>query len=500
MGARTPNPWVAVDSVSDRVGRARDLLRAHAAFRERRETGGVRGVVADSWSRSDAAGIDPDHHLAPIVADERELEARWRRHPLHEVVPILRDLLGSVTSDARHMMAISDADGVLLWIEGHERVVEATETMHFVPGADWSERGAGTNALGTAIAVDHPVQIFSAEHFNRRVHPWQCSGAPIHDPETGEILGVVDLTGGLKTAHPHTLSLVTAAARMAEAFLRSQRDARDARLRESYLARIAGTTQPTALARASGRVITAVPRDWAGEHVVVPDGGGDVVLADGTAVTAEPLDGGDAVVLWRRPPAHRTTPPAALRLGLLGPVAAARHHGCELELSRRHAEILCLLLLQRRGLTGEQLTLELRGPAGNPVTTRAELSRLRRVLGDDLLRARPYRLAPGVESDVEHVERLLDEGRVGQALRAYDGPLLPASRVPLIREARERLDGRLRRAIVATGDTDLLTRWCATPSGRHDVPAAELLLSLLPEHDPGHAEAGRRVGRLRRGR
>ena len=61
--------------------------------------------------------------------------------------------------------------------------------MHFVCGADWSEQGAGTNALGTAIAVDHPVQIFSAEHFNRIVHPWQCSGAPIHDPATGEILG-----------------------------------------------------------------------------------------------------------------------------------------------------------------------------------------------------------------------------------------------------------------------------------------------------------------------
>jgi transcriptional regulator of acetoin/glycerol metabolism len=139
-------------------------------------------------------------------------------------------------------------------------VIEATEDMHFVCGADWSEQGAGTNALGTAIAVDHPVQIFSAEHFNRIVHPWQCSGSPIHDPATGEILGVVDLTGHLRTAHPHTLSLVTAAAGMAEAYLRHDQQRRDEVLRAAYMERVAGTSQPTALVRSSGQVLMSAPR------------------------------------------------------------------------------------------------------------------------------------------------------------------------------------------------------------------------------------------------
>ena len=29
----------------------------------------------------------------------------------------------------------------------------------------WTEDSAGTNAIGTALAIDHAVQIFSAEHF-----------------------------------------------------------------------------------------------------------------------------------------------------------------------------------------------------------------------------------------------------------------------------------------------------------------------------------------------
>ena len=36
------------------------------------------------------------------------------------------------------------------------------------------------------MALDHPVQIFSAEHFNELFFGWACSAAPIHDPTTGE--------------------------------------------------------------------------------------------------------------------------------------------------------------------------------------------------------------------------------------------------------------------------------------------------------------------------
>jgi hypothetical protein len=43
-----------------------------------------------------------------------------------------------------------------------------------------------------------------------------------------------------------------------------------------------------------------------------------------------------------------------------------------------------LLALHREGLTGEELTLALYGERGNPISTRAEMSRLRRLLGPAL--------------------------------------------------------------------------------------------------------------------
>ncbi len=88
--------------------------------------------------------------------------------------------------------------------------------MNFVEGALWDEEHAGTNAPGTALAVDHEVQIFATEHFRHTVQDWTCAAAPIHDPATGQILGALDITGGDVVAHPHSLALVLAAARVAE--------------------------------------------------------------------------------------------------------------------------------------------------------------------------------------------------------------------------------------------------------------------------------------------
>jgi hypothetical protein len=84
--------------------------------------------------------------------------------------------------------------------------------MNFVPGADWSERCAGTNAPGTALALDAELQIRGTEHFSRIVQPWSCTAVPVHDPTTGLLIGAIDLTGGTQVASAQTLALVRATA------------------------------------------------------------------------------------------------------------------------------------------------------------------------------------------------------------------------------------------------------------------------------------------------
>jgi hypothetical protein len=438
------NRWLSASVDADPIERARMLRRAQeAVFHGGDRPQILREIVLDSWRRSARAGVDPTRP-APRIISAGEAAERLASHPLAAVLPLVRTLLGAVAQEARHIVVISDANGLLLYAEGHPQVLDAAAINHFVPGALLSERAAGTNAVGTTLYLDHPLQIFSAEHFNRRFHGWTCSAAPVHDPSTGALLGAIDLSGGFRTAHPHSVSLVAAVARLAETELALEAARRDAHLRDRYLALVMRDEhRPSALVTRSGRIVVSSPPSWLGEAVGVPAETDRFTLPSGDEVAVEALENGEAFVLWKV--GNGRPAPARPRLRIL---ALGRHRaalvqiGGTVELSRRHSEILTLLALHPEGLSGEQLAWQIHGAKVKAVTIRAEMSRLRRLLGCRLIAA-PYRLVADVEADFLEVDRLVRAGELGAASRRYGGPLLPASTVPRIVQARERLERAL---------------------------------------------------------
>ncbi|WP_422734249.1 GAF domain-containing protein [Micromonospora sp. WMMD558] len=408
------DPWLALEFGADPAERIAQVGAAHEAFL----TAGaaphrVREVVRRSWERS--ALLDPET-TPPVELTDDALKRYRAAHPLSRVLPLFRDLLGGIAQDGAHLMAVCDAYGRLLWVEGHPGVLRHAERMNFVPGARWDEPHAGTNAPGTALAVDHSVQIFATEHFSRRVQRWTCAAAPIHDPATGRLLGAVDITGGDHLANPQSLALVRATARAAEAFLAG-----------------AAPVEPDVVH------VSALGRDE-----------------------------------------------AELRVG-----------GSRIRLGRRHSELLVLLVDHPEGRTGEQLGLDLYGDDRlHPVTLRAELSRLRRVLGRDLLDSRPYRLRGRVRADFRTVTDLLERGDPAGALDAYPGILLPGSDAPGVTRLRRLVDGQLRAAVLATADPALLAVWTATPAGADDLAAWEALARALPPGAPRRPLAVTRIRQL----
>lgn len=472
------NPWVAVDVTTDPVAHARALARAH----EHRLAGasapvGVRELVVHSWERSLAAGVAPEAPGAPLVLDDEELETARVHSPLASVIDAVLETLSGLDTDARHVVAIGDAKANLLWVTGNLAAIDLAREMRFQEGAAWSESAAGTNAVGTAVALDHPVQIFSGEHLVAAVHPWTCSGAPIHDPRTGELIGVVDLTAELRTAHPHTLSLAMLAARAAEMTLRLHQVEEAARLRERWEATAGRSRAASILIDRTGRVIgSRGVVDPPAEFALPESPCGMIRSGDGRLWEAEQL-GGDGTVLWlrRRPVAGLPR----LSLTLLGRRPRACIGGCE-ERGLRSLELLAVLAMHPEGLTAEQLALALYGERGKTVTVRAQVHRLRERLGERLLDTQPYRVRVPIDADWIKVQRLIANGRPNLALKAYTGPLLPASDAPEIREARALLEESLRRSILTTADSDLLARWLAHPSGADDLPAARALVAVLP--------------------
>ncbi|MGN0101490.1 MAG: GAF domain-containing protein [Dietzia sp.] len=163
-------------------------------------------------------------------------------------------------------------------------------------------------------------------------------------------------------------------------------------------------------------------------------------------------------------------------------------------LTGRHAEILVLLGAHPAGLAGGALAELLAGGRLDEVSVRAELSRLRRVLGPDVLLSRPYRRAPGaVETDADRVVALL-EVDVEAAVAAYTGPLLPTSDAPGVVDLREELHARVRAAALTAGSAPALRAWTAGP-GRED-PEAWRALGALPGLSPVARSSARSVHRV----
>ncbi len=505
----TANPWLAIDLATAPTMRALELRDAWEHFvdglarpqEDDEDPDVVREPIADSWRRSFAAGVDPSGASgAPGLAEPGETRALWEGHPLAGVAPLIREALAPAADET--LVVVSDASGLILHIEGRAALrSRAADGMNFREGALWSEQGAGTNAIGTALAVDHAVLVFAAEHFSAAVQRWTCSAAPIHDPDTGALLGVIDVTGDLSTVHPHSLAVAAAAARAVEASLHFALLERDERLRRRFGDRVAQGSAPRALVTATGRVVTA--HRWGVDgpaRLDVPAGGGELVLPCGRPAVAEPVERDADVFVVRAVDASTgTARPPLVRLELLG---RNRGHlevaGREVELRPRHGEILALLALHPEGMSAEALSAELRGDEGSPSSVRVEVSRLRKILGPWIDTER-YRLTCPVESDVGRVEALLRAGDVRQAAERYGGPLLPASDAPGVARERDGLDGWLRQAVMTGDDPEALWAWVHSPSGGEDLAAWKRLLAGLEFRDPRRSLAAARVAQLREG-
>jgi hypothetical protein len=459
----------------------------------------MRAPIEDSWRRSAAAGVDPSGvRIAPIVADADEATARWEIHPLAETAPLIRACLAASADESRHLIVVSDANGIILWVEGNPSLrLRAADSMNFAEGTLWSEGGAGTNAIGTALAAEHAVQVFASEHFNEIVQSWTCAAAPVHDPDTGQVIGVIDLTGEMSTVHPHSMAVATATAQAVEAHLRCEMLDRDGRLLSRYGDKLTSGPGPRALVAPSGRVIASEPIGWLPVgRLTLPPGGGPVKLSGGMAV-ADALGCEDAYLV-RAPPApvlSGLTAPV-LSLTLLGRDGQAKLSGQRVPLRPRHAEILTLLCANPDGMTSEQLAEGVYGDSSRGGGIRVEISRLRKLLGD-VIETDHYRLRAGVLSDVAQVCGLLHRGRVRDAATRYPGPLLPRSRAPGVIHEREALERWMRQSVMSAGDQDALWAWLQTASGTSDLPAWQRLLANLPFADPRRSLAASRIAQLR---
>ena len=181
---------------------------------------GEKYDIKSSHKRCAKAGIVPDLIYSRKIIGKDELQKKFslNRELILTAAPYMEQLCDFVKG-SNFFALLLDSEGCILNAIGDEAILSEAFNIKMIPGAYMDENNIGTNAMSISLQVDYPVQISGQEHYIKAYHKWTCSAARIHG-ENGKLLGVLNLTGYTKGAHPHTLGMVAAASNAIEQMLK----------------------------------------------------------------------------------------------------------------------------------------------------------------------------------------------------------------------------------------------------------------------------------------
>ncbi|KES05415.1 protein phosphatase [Streptomyces toyocaensis] len=190
----------------------------------------VRTPILTSWQRCRSLGLVPDR-LTLTCEQDLDLDGRL----LTAATPVL-DRLEAVLDGPPVSVILTDAQArVLARRAGDAELNRHLDATNIVQGYGFPESSAGTNALGTALAERRPVYVLGREHFADCMQQLACAAAPIRDPLSGRVEGVLDLTSFRRHSDPVMLPLAQQAADEIEQRLLEQSSKRERELLAEFL-------------------------------------------------------------------------------------------------------------------------------------------------------------------------------------------------------------------------------------------------------------------------
>lgn len=167
-----------------------------------------RDLIRHSHERSATFGLfetmRPDY--AVLTGAQLAVKLDESRTLCAHALPVIETLYAQL-ANTHSMIALTDADGLILHSFGDDDFLARAERVALRAGAIWNEAHQGTNAIGTTIAERTAVTVHGDQHYLRANHFLTCSSVPILDP-LGNLSGVLDVTGDRRGYHQHTMALV----------------------------------------------------------------------------------------------------------------------------------------------------------------------------------------------------------------------------------------------------------------------------------------------------
>ncbi len=229
---------------------------------------GVRREIVMSWRRSLLSGVDPAATTLPrdegTVPSER-LDRAAR--------PVIDRLSGQLAGMPAWSFLTDRECRLVRYVVGDRTLIPQLEARGAVPGARFGEDAVGTNGLGTAVEERQPFIVAGSEHFRAYESEVTTAGAPVRDPVTRRLVGVLNVNCPYQLTNGLMLPFITELANSIEARLAAAMPLADRVLVDEFLRVSSRCPDP----------VVAVSRE--------------VFIANAAALAF--LDGADHQVLWQ---------------------------------------------------------------------------------------------------------------------------------------------------------------------------------------------------------
>lgn len=217
-----------------------------------RLAGAVRPEILASWRRSAAFGAESQVRTLPYNdssgAAERLMVA---------AEPVLRSLAGSLAGlHAGVLLSDRDANIVQRWVADRE-IAADLDRISSDCGFGAPEDRVGTNGIGTVAELGRPQMVAGPEHYADSLTRFTCVGAPIRNPLTNRLEGIVTLSCRADAANSLLTPLIVGTASDIENRLLQSSTLSERRLLDAYLTALKRHRRVVALNRT---VLMACPR------------------------------------------------------------------------------------------------------------------------------------------------------------------------------------------------------------------------------------------------
>ena len=195
----------------------------------------VRPIIANSWKRCKLAKVSP-HLKGPInKLNDKEIKALLdRNRDLIKTSQPIMEMAEKMIKGSGFRIDLSNKDAYILKIIGDKKILEESEKIGVVIGANRSETIVGTNSIAETLFTKKPVQIIGPEHYNVYPHYWTCSSAPIRNL-SGNVIGVINMSGKYHLLHKHTLGMVVGITNTIESAFKIEKKVNELKINNNFL-------------------------------------------------------------------------------------------------------------------------------------------------------------------------------------------------------------------------------------------------------------------------